>query len=39
MAYLTPMNHLRLSHRLTFTKLINTGTSTSGPMTAAKAAP
>src|ERR1035441_5167195 len=33
------VNHLRLSQRATFTREISTGTSTSGPMTAAKAAP
>src|ERR1035441_2875628 len=35
----TTANHLRLSQRATFTREISTGTSTSGPMTAAKAAP
>src|ERR1035437_7397259 len=35
----TPPNHFRLSQRATFTREISTGTSTSGPMTAAKAAP
>src|ERR1035441_8574003 len=35
----TTVNHLRLSQRATFTREIKTGTSTSGPMTAAKAAP
>jgi hypothetical protein len=31
--------NLRLKYRATLTKLINTGTSTSGPITAAKACP
>src|ERR1035437_2215107 len=35
----TPPNHWRLIQRATFTSEISTGTSTSGPMTAAKAAP
>jgi len=32
-------NHRRRSQKATLTRLISTGTSTNGPMTAAKAAP
>lgn len=35
----TPPYHLRLIHSATLTKEMSTGTSTSGPITAAKAAP
>src|ERR1039458_8520929 len=35
----TPPNHFRLIQRATFTREMSTGTSTSGPITAANAAP